>query len=147
QPVRLAFGSCREATPSATQYAYPPDALDCYARHLARDELAWPDYLMLLGDQVYADKISPRTRRLLRRWRRHRAGPEHHVVDFTEYTHLYEESWSDPELRWLLSTVPSMMIFDDHEVIDDWNTSKAWRRDMARHSWWRDRIVGALASY
>ncbi|MGW1633884.1 hypothetical protein, partial [Streptomyces anthocyanicus] len=30
------------------------------------------------------------------------------------------------EVRWLLSTVPSCMIFDDHDVIDDWNTSAAW---------------------
>ena len=50
---------------------------------------------------------------------------------FDEYTKLYLESWRDPEVRWLLSTVPSVMIFDDHEIIDDWNTSASWRADMS----------------
>jgi hypothetical protein len=69
------------------------------------------------------------------------------VVTFDEYTKLYLESWRDPEIRWLLSTVPSVMIFDDHELIDDWNTSASWREDMAAQSWWIERIAGGLASY
>ena len=39
------------------------------------------------------------------------------------------------------------MIFDDHDVLDDWNTSASWRRDMQATSWWQERICGALASY
>lgn len=39
------------------------------------------------------------------------------------------------------------MIFDDHDVRDDWNTSHAWRLDMQRTSWWAERITGALMSY
>jgi hypothetical protein len=69
------------------------------------------------------------------------------VADFEEYTRLYRESWSEPTIRWLLSTVPSAMIFDDHEVIDDWNISAAWRRQMAALPWWSERIAGALMSY
>jgi hypothetical protein len=149
-PVRLVFGSCREANPY-TRVGLPPDALDAYASRLARTGGDWPDCLMLLGDQVYADMISPITKRALRaRWR-HRVPasetPEDQVLDFTEYAALYLESWSDPEVRWLLSTVPSMMIFDDHEVIDDWNTSATWRADMAEVPWWSRRIRAGLASY
>ncbi|HET8683011.1 MAG TPA: alkaline phosphatase family protein, partial [Micromonosporaceae bacterium] len=58
-PVRLVFGSCREATRRASKRSYPPDALDEYALRLARsaDPLRdWPDSLLLLGDQVYADE-------------------------------------------------------------------------------------------
>ena len=40
-----------------------------------------------------------------------------------------------------------MMIFDDHDVHDDWNISWAWRRDFQAKSWWRDRIGGAYMSY
>jgi hypothetical protein len=69
------------------------------------------------------------------------------VVSFDEYTKLYLESWRDPEVRWLLSTVPSVMIFDDHEIIDDWNTSASWHADMAAESWWAERISCGLASY
>ncbi|HET8684915.1 MAG TPA: alkaline phosphatase D family protein, partial [Micromonosporaceae bacterium] len=83
----------------------------------------------------------------LRRRRRPRQVPSTQVVSFEEYTRLYLESWTDPEIRWLLSTVPSAMIFDDHEIIDDWNTSGSWRAEMRRQPWWRERIAGGLASY
>ncbi|MDM4722952.1 alkaline phosphatase D family protein [Micromonospora sp. WMMA1363] len=150
QPVRLVFGSCRETTQHATARRLPPDALDAYARRLAADfgPAALPDLLVLLGDQVYADKASPTVRRLLKRRRRRPKGaPADQVVSFDEYTKLYLESWRDPEIRWLFSTVPSVMIFDDHEVIDDWNTSASWRSDARAQPWWSERIGSGLASY
>ncbi|MEU8298218.1 alkaline phosphatase D family protein [Micromonospora sp. NPDC048909] len=150
QPVRLIFGSCRETTQHATTRKLPPDALDAYARRLMADPEpgALPDLLVLLGDQVYADVTSPTVRRLLkRRRRRPRGAPADQVVSFDEYTKLYLESWRDPEIRWLLSTVPSVMIFDDHEIIDDWNTSASWRDEVRRQPWWAERIASGLASY
>jgi hypothetical protein len=39
------------------------------------------------------------------------------------------------------------MIFDDHDVHDDWNISAAWRRDYQAKPWWEDRIRGAYMSY
>ncbi|TDC58835.1 alkaline phosphatase family protein [Micromonospora sp. KC207] len=151
QPVRLVFGSCRETTQHSTARRLPPDALDAYARRLMAEPdraAAQPDLLVLLGDQVYADETSPTVRRLLKRRRRRPAGaPATQVVSFDEYTKLYLESWRDPEIRWLFSTVPSVMIFDDHEVIDDWNTSAAWRDDMRAQPWWAERIGSGLASY
>jgi hypothetical protein len=39
------------------------------------------------------------------------------------------------------------MIFDDHDVHDDWNTSADWVREMRSHPWWQDRIDGAFMSY
>ena len=50
-------------------------------------------------------------------------------------------------MRWLLSTVPSSMIFDDHDVHDDWNTSKTWVTDIRAQGWWDDRIIGGFMSY
>ncbi|MEU6076687.1 alkaline phosphatase D family protein [Micromonospora sp. NPDC047074] len=150
QPVRLVFGSCRETTQHATTRRLPPDALDAYARRLMADQeqAEQPDLLVLLGDQVYADVTSPTVRRLLKRRRRRPKGaPVDQVVSFDEYTKLYLESWRDPEIRWLLSTVPSVMIFDDHEIIDDWNTSASWRADMRDQPWWAERIGSGLASY
>ena len=150
QPVRLIFGSCRKTTQHATARRLLPDALDAYARRLiaAPEPAARPDLLVLLGDQVYADAASPMVKRLLkRRRRRPRKAPADQVVSFDEYTKLYLESWRDPEIRWLLSTVPSVMIFDDHEVIDDWNTSASWRAEMRGRDWWAERIRSGLASY
>ena len=150
QPVNLIFGSCRETTQHSTTRKLPPDALDAYARRLMADpeSNALPDLLVLLGDQVYADVTSPTVRRLLRRRRRRPKGaPADQVVSFDEYTKLYLESWRDPEIRWLLSTVPSVMIFDDHEIIDDWNTSASWRAEVREQPWWAERIGSGLASY
>ncbi|MEU6022161.1 alkaline phosphatase D family protein [Micromonospora sp. NPDC047134] len=150
QPVRLLFGSCRETTQHATTRKLPPDALDAYARRILADPdpAALPDLLVLLGDQVYADETSPTVKRLLKR-RRHRPAkaPSDQVVSFDEYTKLYLESWGDPEIRWLFSTVPSVMIFDDHEIIDDWNTSASWRAEMREQPWWAERIASGLATY
>jgi hypothetical protein len=39
------------------------------------------------------------------------------------------------------------MIFDDHEVSDDWNISASWVEETRIHPWWNDQIVGANASY
>ncbi|MEV0002005.1 alkaline phosphatase D family protein [Micromonospora sp. NPDC050980] len=150
QAVRLLFGSCRETTQHSTARKLPPDALDAYARRVlaAPDQATLPDLVVLLGDQVYADVTSPTVRKLLkRRRRRPKDAPATQVVSFDEYTKLYLESWRDPEIRWLLSTVPSVMIFDDHEVIDDWNTSASWRADMREQPWWAERIRSGLASY
>jgi hypothetical protein len=153
EPVRLIYGSCRQATPHATN-RHPPDALDAYAVRLAAAVRAgtadadWPDSMVLLGDQVYADETSPAVRGWLKRRRRRRPdAPATQVVGFDEYTRLYLESWTDPDVRWLLSTVPSMMIFDDHEIIDDWNTSDSWRREQQEQSWWPERIAAGLSSY
>jgi phosphodiesterase/alkaline phosphatase D-like protein len=154
QPVRVVYGSCRQAIPHSNS-RHAPDALDAYAARLAsairsRAEVTdWPDQLMLLGDQVYADETSPVIRGWLRRRARRRRpdAPRSQVVSFTEYTRLYLESWADPDVRWLLSTVPSMMIFDDHEIIDDWNISESWRADQASESWWAERIAAGLSSY
>ena len=73
--------------------------------------------------------------------------PWEELKDYSEYCHLYWLAWTDPANRWILSTVPTAMIFDDHDIRDDWNTSEEWRETMAAKSWWRDRIVGGLASY
>ncbi|NYI03687.1 alkaline phosphatase D family protein [Allostreptomyces psammosilenae] len=147
--VRVAFGSCRWASPpSVVDGRLEPDALDTLAAtlpELPRQE--WPDALLLLGDQVYADEVSALTRAWLAERRDLNQPPWDQVADFEEYTRLYHESWQDPEIRWLLSTVPSAMVCDDHDVIDDWNTSASWRDDMRATDWWEERILSGLASY
>ncbi|MCD2188001.1 alkaline phosphatase D family protein [Actinomycetospora soli] len=159
---RVVFGSCR----------YPPtgdpeleatlgvDALDAYAARLLRRVVAapdddaaaaeLPDVIALLGDQVYADETTPRTQQWIRERRgdgNDAVGDGSEILDYPEYAHLYAETWRDPEVRWLLSTAPVAMIFDDHDVRDDWNTSQAWREQMAQLDWWPTRIRAGLASY
>jgi hypothetical protein len=149
-PFRIAFGSCRYATPTTVDVndGIAPDALDSYARVVADDpEDEWPDALVLLGDQVYADELTPGTEHWLALRRDLEPGTDAQASDFEEYTRLYAESWGDPQVRWLMSTIPSSMVFDDHEMIDDWNTSAAWRAEVTPHDWWKKRIGGGLTSY
>ncbi len=148
--LRVLFGSCRYAVPGAVEgdRHFDADALDAFAVRMARQpEQRWPDALLLLGDQVYADETTAATQERIRAKRDITTGSKEQVADFEEYTWLYEESWSDPNVRWLLSTLPSSMIFDDHDVRDDWNTSGRWRTEVKATSWWQERIIGALSSY
>lgn len=121
EPLHFAFGSCRwSATPSnAGHDPVGPDALDTLAATLAAGSgRQRPDVLLLLGDQVYADQTSEATAQALAGRRDLTEPPWKQVADYEEYTYLYYESWLDPEVRWLLSTVPSCMIFDDPKVTD-----------------------------
>lgn len=153
----ITFGSCRGAAPLEPPWTLDraedprglgPDALTAYANRMVdADARNWPDLLLLLGDQVYADDASPETRAFIRRRRDTSRPPGEEIADFEEYTQLYRESWSMPLVRWLLSTVPVAMIFDDHDVIDDWNISQRWREDIRATAWWHERIVGGFVSY
>ena len=107
----------------------------------------WPDLALFLGDQVYADETSDDMRAFIEQRRDPSQAPWYELRDYEEYAHLYRLAWSDPANRWLLSTLPTAMIFDDHDIRDDWNTSWTWRQDMEATSWWHARIVGGLASY
>ncbi|MEP7023342.1 MAG: alkaline phosphatase D family protein [Actinomycetota bacterium] len=157
RPLRLAFGSCRVAELPAPRHrreraqdeqAHGTDALVACARDLRRTpHERWPDALLMVGDQVYADEVGPATHKYIGERRDTSVPPGYEVADFTEYCFLYGETWSEPSVRWLLSVIPSMMIFDDHDVHDDWNISAAWRRDYQAKPWWRDRIGGAYMSY
>jgi PhoD-like phosphatase len=155
--ARIVFGSCRTAYPHHPPYSLTPDeadvgreldALRAIALRMAdSDPAEWPHTVLLLGDQVYADEVSPKTLAFIRGKRDTTEPPHEGIADFEEYTQLYREAWTDPPIRWLLSTVPSAMIFDDHDVIDDWNTSQQWVDEMRKTDWWDRRVVGGFMSY
>src|SRR5436190_10322918 len=161
RPLRILYGSCRVVLPHRPPYTLEKDedergrghdALFVLARELVAGqgvggEGPWPDLLLLLGDQVYADEVSPQTLDHIRSTRGAERPPGEEVANYEEYTHLYRESWSVPEIRWLLSTIPSAMVIDDHDMHDDWNISRAWVEDMRELEWWEERVLGGLASY
>ena len=125
--------------------AFEHDALRVLAHEMAfGDRENWPDYLLLLGDQVYVDLGAPKTREFVRSRRDTDEEPEDEVVDYEEYARLYHESWNDPLLRWLFSTVSVGMIWDDHDMGDDWNISYAWVRRW--RSWTGGRSAGGPGS-
>jgi PhoD-like phosphatase len=162
KPLRMAFGSCRTSVSNDARgvRSHGIDALRAYALRMggltdaARDDdpdpgdrVRWPDLLLLLGDQVYADETSDEMQAFIESRRSTDEPPGIEVKDYQEYAELYRLAWTDPVNRWLLSTVPSAMIFDDHDIRDDWNTSQSWKEEMEATDWWHERIVAGLASY
>ena len=155
--VDLIFGSCRVALPHHPPFTLPkeedergrgPDALHTLALSMLESQPdRWPELVLLLGDQVYADEVSPQTLEFIRSTRDTTRAPGEEVADFEEYARLYRESWGDPVIRWLFSTVSIAMVIDDHDMHDDWNISRSWVEDMRREPWWQERAVSGLVSY
>lgn len=149
-PVRVVFGSCRVSAPheTADNVTHGVDVLRAYAlRAASGDPDPLPTVLLMAGDQVYADEPSEEMRTFIHARRDVERPPGEEIADFEEYTELYRLAFGDPACRWLLSTVPSLMVFDDHDIRDDWNTSHAWRRETNALPWWRRRITGGLGAY
>ncbi|MBV1781231.1 alkaline phosphatase family protein [Paeniglutamicibacter sp. ABSL32-1] len=147
---RLAFGSCRTSIPhdEAGNRTHGIDAMRAYALSMAAPGHGrWPDAVLFLGDQVYADSTSLEMQEFIRRRRDIKEEPGAELKDFEEYAHLYRLAWSDPANRWLLSTLPSAMIFDDHDIRDDWNSSISSKRKIEQTTWWHERLVSGLGSY
>jgi phosphodiesterase/alkaline phosphatase D-like protein len=155
-PLDVAFGSCRVAVPHEEPYTkskdedergHEVDALWVLADEITRDDSRRPDLLFLLGDQIYVDEGSPETREKIRRKRGTKTAPEDEVTDFQEYTWLYQESWSEPLIRWLFANVSTSMLWDDHDMSDDWNISESWVEEMRERAWWHRRAIGCISSY
>jgi hypothetical protein len=157
EPVDICFGSCRVALPHEEPYTktqdededgHELDALRVLAQQMIHDDRSkWPELLFLLGDQVYVDEGSPATRERIRARRDTSQPPGEEVIDFEEYTWLYRESWQDSLIRWLFSTVSTSMVWDDHDMSDDWNISRSWHEEMDRKHWWHERAIGGIMSY
>jgi PhoD-like phosphatase len=163
KPSRIVFGSCRTAAPHEAPWSLElaldsrgrgVDALYAYALSmLDRPATEWPELAVFLGDQIYADDSSPKARERIAEVRKDRQHnpetdlPPELVGGFEEYTWLYHEAWSPEIERWFFSNVPTVMVFDDHEMIDDWNISDAWVRGIRQKDWWEDHVIGGLMTY
>lgn len=156
-PLKIAWGSCRVTAPQEAPYTLDAeedergvgvDALYVLSRRMqTEDPGRWPQLLLMIGDQIYADEVSPRTLEYIKTRRDIDREPGAEVLDVDEYTTLYHEAWSEPTLRWLHSTLPTAMLFDDHDVHDDWNTSESWIEDARQMPWWGERIIAGLWTY
>ena len=93
-------------SPSVVRFAYGADISywHSYRPHSIFGEISGyaPQFLILGGDNIYADGGVP--------------------VDesVTGYRHRYRETFNDPHLRGLLQDLPSFMMWDDHEIWNDY---------------------------
>lgn len=105
--VRLAFGA--DIHPDSKPY-----------RAFARIREAAPHLYVGLGDQIYAD-LDP-------------TGPV--GTTYADYEALYRRTWSDADLLAAFANVPSTLVWDDHEIWNDYDRTFA-----------EDRIDAARATY
>ncbi|CAM3344930.1 alkaline phosphatase D family protein [Stackebrandtia soli] len=145
----LLFGSCRVTAPDddATVAQLGVDMLRRTADAVASGTMDTPDALLMIGDQVYADRPPEDVRAFIRERRDTTVEPGEEANDFEEYARLYRAAWGDERVAWLLSTVPVYTMFDDHDLRDDWNTSAAWREAIRERPWWPGRVRAGLGSY
>lgn len=155
--LKLLFGSCRASAPHHPPYTYQrwwnssgrgQDALRAFGKRMIEQPSAmWPDALLMLGDQIYADQPPPRVCDAVAPRRVSDNGPVDVLEDFEEYTVGYRDAWTYPVVRWLLSNLPSSMIFDDHEINDMWKTSDLWLKEKRQTDWYETRVHGGLMAY
>ncbi len=155
----VVFGSCRDhaartSRPTSLRAHEHPDgqgidALRAYALRAAGagGGARLPDMLLMLGDQIYADEPSPALQEAITARRRPADTPDDELADFAEYALAYHEAWSEPAIRWLLSTVPTTMVFDDHEIHAEWRISQGWMDEMNAKPWFDRHIRAGLMAY
>jgi len=100
-----------------------------------------PFHLIILGgDQVYADlvwDIVPPLRRswlnrsldLFADWGRAEFTGEMQAAVEDFYFDLYCQRWSQPEPAEVMSSVPSLMMWDDHDIFDGWGSYQPEQQD------------------
>lgn len=92
---------------------------DMYQRYVQPGEI---HMLLHLGDQVYGDSMFAQACNMLE-GKKHISKSEQENI-LQNYRQLYRWSWNDPATREVLARVPSLMIWDDHEIRDDWGSKK-----------------------
>ncbi|GCE17233.1 alkaline phosphatase D family protein [Dictyobacter kobayashii] len=136
-PLRIAYGSCRKAEVNQS------DVLSVFGHwlheHFEQRESAWPHLLLLIGDQIYADEPSAS----LQQASPH-LGPE--ASSYEDFCLFYQHAWStDSGVRQVLASLPSYMIFDDHEITNNWNSMPTWRAKVTQSGREQVLIDGVVA--
>lgn len=152
-PVRVCFGSCRAGFPPTDPKALEEgmDALNLLAEEIVANtssrDSAWPHLFILGGDQIYGDTLSAAKQREFMR-RSKNPVVLNHATTYAQYAALYREAWTTvPHVRWMLSCIPSFMIFDDHDVTDDWNITQQWLAERLVSQGWVGLMRDALLAY
>lgn len=94
--------------------------------------------ILHVGDQIYGDNAFDQAMLDLRGKRRGSPALEARIIE--HYRELYRLTWQFPETADVLATVPNLMIWDDHDIRDDWGS-----RDADKNPQSPEYYVGTLA--
>jgi hypothetical protein len=67
--------------------------------------------------------------------------------DHRQYEAITQFEESLPHARRLMANIPTYMMFDDHDVTDDWNISAEWHEQVAKSPLGKHVIANALCAY
>jgi hypothetical protein len=125
---RIAYGSCNGF--SSLKAMKGVNDKNCLWRKMAAQHESAPFSLLLLGgDQVYADSMWENVASMQAwselSWNEGNAataspGMKSDLQNF--YFELYTKRWSQPEVAYMLARVPSIAMWDDHDIIDGWGS-------------------------
>ena len=128
QPLRIAFTSCNGSENEKPPLGDP--SRHALWRQIAKVHAQSPFHLLLQGgDQVYADLVWKEVEQLAA-WKRQprrerlRASLTPEAIDAVEtfYFERYCRIWSQPDLAPILASIPSLMMWDDHDIFDGWGS-------------------------
>lgn len=138
QPLRFAYGSCRKSGEPEE------DALSAFSdwllQHYEQRESLWPHLLLFIGDQIYADQPPTALKEAY-------PGLQAGTQTFEDFATIYAHVWTqDKGIRQVLASIPTYLIFDDHEILNDWDISPQWRASML-HQGKEQLLIDGLVAY
>jgi len=74
--------------------------------------------------------------------------PKEHQKKYREQIRQLEKTLKDlTAVRRLLANIPTYMIFDDHEITDDWNITREWQENVRASKCGKQVVANGLAAY
>lgn len=118
------FGSCN--TPfkdgkDGTLEVHPVSGIYDEIRRVLDEQDA--RFMFLVGDQIYSDGVSAIK---IRDEARRREPPPSEEELRDRYRWVYRGYFNEPDLRSLLEALPTLMIWDDHDISDGWGSYLDW---------------------
>ena len=149
EPIRIAYGSCNGVAKSMGAGTLS-EMYDLWGRMQTKHEREPYSLLLLGGDQVYCDKVWDIDELAdfptLSYDEQCRAAAKGGLADALDdfYLHtIYRIRWSDPRMRAMMASIPSIMMWDDHDIFDGWGSHP----DLLRQSATYQEIFAAAKWY
>ncbi|VVN81189.1 alkaline phosphatase D family protein [Pseudomonas fluorescens] len=110
QPRAYIFGSCRylQLTGGVPILPHLSDRIFASIKTLAEQSDPPVSAMLMIGDQVYLDDLNA-------------IAPDR---ELNQMLVKYRIAFSQPNISQLMSTIPTYMILDDHEIEDNWPTKR-----------------------
>ncbi|MGF1724647.1 alkaline phosphatase family protein [Photobacterium nomapromontoriensis] len=104
-------------------------------------------YLLVWSPVLWLHVDSGKLRTAHFRWHGHTLDPQWQSLWFNEKVQIDQFVEGLPHVQRLFAHLPTYMIFDDHDITDDWNLTVGWEQAAYHHHLSRRIIGNGLISY